>query len=129
MEKDVPVPETDNVEVDIHLHSVDLTVRELEFFMVGHTLQIYSARLLVHLDNNKELLDYQVLVHSELVILAKMQFFCLLVSMYKMHVKDIYNILLCHLRSIAADSDHFVQRLSVRPSICPCVCPVVTLSW
>ena len=39
MEKDVPVPETDNVEVDIHLHSVDLTVRELEFFMVSHTVE------------------------------------------------------------------------------------------
>jgi hypothetical protein len=34
IEKDVPVPETDNVEEDIHLRSVDRTVRELEFIMV-----------------------------------------------------------------------------------------------
>nr|XP_022337319.1 uncharacterized protein LOC111133328 isoform X2 [Crassostrea virginica] len=33
MEKDVPVPETDNVEEDINLHCVDRTVRELEFIM------------------------------------------------------------------------------------------------
>ena len=36
---------------------------------------------------------------------------------------------LCPLRSIAAHWDHFVRRLSVRPSVCVCVCPVVTLSW
>ncbi|XP_061182929.1 doublecortin domain-containing protein 1-like [Saccostrea echinata] len=33
VEKDVPVPETDNVEEDINLHCVDRTVRELEFIM------------------------------------------------------------------------------------------------
>ena len=36
---------------------------------------------------------------------------------------------LCRLRSIAAHRDHFVRRLSVRLSVCVCVCPVVTLSW
>lgn len=35
VEKDVSVPETDNVEEDINLHCVDRTVRELEFIMVG----------------------------------------------------------------------------------------------
>ena len=29
---------------------------------------------------------------------------------------------LCPLRSIAAHRDHFVRRLSVRPSVCVCVC-------
>lgn len=38
MEKDVPVPETDNVEEDINLHCVDRTVRELEFIMVRRKL-------------------------------------------------------------------------------------------
>ncbi|KAK3103714.1 hypothetical protein FSP39_021266 [Pinctada imbricata] len=33
VEKDIPVPQTDNVEVDTNLHSVDLTVRTLEFCM------------------------------------------------------------------------------------------------
>ena len=32
---------------------------------------------------------------------------------------------LCRLQSIAAHRDHFVRRLSLRPS----VCLVVTLSW
>ena len=36
---------------------------------------------------------------------------------------------LCCLRSIAAHRDHFVRRLSVHPSVCVSVCPVVTLSW
>lgn len=41
VEKDVPVPETDNVEEDINLHCVDRTVRELEFVMVG-TSHLYT---------------------------------------------------------------------------------------
>ena len=43
------------------------------------------------------------------------------------------SLFLCRLRSIAAHRDHFVRRLSVRPSVCLSVClsvcPVVTLSW
>ena len=35
---------------------------------------------------------------------------------------------LCRLRSIAAHRDHFVQRLSVRPSICLSACLSVCLS-
>ena len=34
----------------------------------------------------------------------------------------------CRLRSIATHRDHFVRRLSVRPSVCPSVCLSVCLS-
>ena len=35
----------------------------------------------------------------------------------KINNKIINNLFLCHLRSIAAHRDHFVRRLSVRPSV------------
>ena len=37
--------------------------------------------------------------------------------------------LLCRLRSIAVQRDHFVWSMSVCPPVCPSVYPVVTLSW
>ena len=52
MEKDVPVPETDNVEEDINLHCVDRTVRELEFIMVRRKLMRSGKREGVRGHNN-----------------------------------------------------------------------------
>ena len=52
MEKDVPVPETDNVEEDINLHCVDRTVRELEFIMVRRKLMRSGKRVEVGGHNN-----------------------------------------------------------------------------
>ena len=39
-----------------------------------------------------------------------------------------YEQFLCRLRSIVAKMDHFVRRMSVRPSVCPCVCTCGCLS-
>ena len=58
-----------------------------------------------------------------LTYMVLLSFNTVLLSVQHINIKKIIRVLhlLCHLRSIAAHRDHFVRRLSVRPSVCLCL--------